>query len=117
MDKGFRKLIAWRKGHDLTLTVYKLTSAFPSQEKFGLVSQMRRAAVSIPANIAEGYTRQHSGEFRQALNVAKGSLAELEYYLELCNDLGYIDGSSYSNLSAQLDETARVLSGLVRSQR
>ncbi len=65
MEKGFRRLIAWQKGHDLTLTVYNLTSAFPSEEKFGLVSQMRRAAVSIPANIAEGYTRQHSGEFRR----------------------------------------------------
>ena len=61
MEKGFRRLIAWQRGHELTPTVYKRTSVFPSEEKFGLVSQMRRAAVSISANIAEGYTRQHSG--------------------------------------------------------
>ena len=117
MDKGFRKLIAWQKGHDLALAVYNMTSAFPTGERFGLVSQMRRAAVSIPANIAEGYTRQHSAEFRQALNVAKGSLAELEYYLELSKDLGYVDGDSFTNLSAKLDEAGRILNGLFKSQQ
>ncbi len=115
-EKGFRRLIAWQKGHGLALAVYKATASFPSAEKFGLVSQMRRAAVSVPANIAEGFTRQHTAEFRQALNVARGSLAELEYYLELSRDLDYVDANSYTNLSDRLDEAARVLSGLFKSQ-
>lgn len=115
-EKGFRKLIAWQKGHELTLAIYRLTAAFPSDERFGLVSQMRRAAVSVPANVAEGYTRRHAAEFRQALNIAKGSLAELEYYLELSKDLGYTDANYYASLSGRLNETARVLNGLFKSQ-
>lgn len=116
-EKGFRRLIAWQKGHELALAVYQVTKAFPSDERFGLVSQRRRAAVSVPANIAEGCTRRHTAEFRQALNVAKGSLAELEYYLDLGKDLGYVDGNSYADLYAKLDETGRVLSGLLESQQ
>jgi len=103
-EKGFRRLIAWQKGHQLALAVYEATKGFPSDERFGLVSQVRRAAVSVPANIAEGYTRRHTAEFRQALNVAKGSLAELEYYVELSRDLGYVGEASYASLYARLDE-------------
>ena len=115
--KGFRRLVAWQKGHGLALAVYKATQSFPSGERFGLVSQMRRAAVSVPANLAEGYTRQHTAEFRQALNVARGSLAELEYYLELSRDLGYTDANSHASLCDQLNEAGRVLNGLFKSQQ
>ena len=78
---------------------------------------MRRAAVSVPANLAEGYTRQHTAEFRQALNVARGSLAELEYYLGLSRDLGYTDANSHDSLCDQLNEAGRVLNGLFKSQQ
>ena len=73
---NFRGLIVWQKSHELTMEIYKLTSFFPSDEKFGLVSQMRRAAYSIPANIVEGHSRKSKKEFLQFLNIAKGSLEE-----------------------------------------
>ncbi|MBI4317503.1 MAG: four helix bundle protein [Chloroflexi bacterium] len=117
MERGFRKLIAWQKGHQLVLLVYELTARHPPRhELFGLTSQMRRAAVSVPANIAEGYTRRHQAEFRQGLNIAKGSLAELEYYLELSRDLGYLTTESYDRAASQLEEVGKILHGLLQSQ-
>ncbi len=116
MERGFRKLIARQKGHQLVLLVYELTARYPRHELFGLRSQMRRAAVSVPANIAEGYTRRHQAEFRQGLNIAKGSLAELEYYLELSRDLGYQTTESYDRPASQLEEVGKILHGLLQAQ-
>ncbi len=88
---SFKDLEVWKQGIDLVTEVYKLTGMFPSHEQFGLVSQMRRAAVSIPSNIAEGQGRKNVKEFIQFLYIAKGSLAELETQLIICERLKYID--------------------------
>ncbi|MDP2726984.1 MAG: four helix bundle protein [Dehalococcoidia bacterium] len=107
--------MAWQKGYQLSLDIYKATGTFPSTEAYGLVSQMRRAAVSIPANIAEGYNRQHRKEYVQFLSVARGSLAELETYLLLARDLGYLGEDRFGPLDGLRKDAGRILSGLIRS--
>jgi len=88
---NFQDLDVWRSTHQLTLHVYKMTQAFPLDERFGLVSQMRRAAVSVPANIAEGFKRRGIKDKLRMYNIAEGSLEELKYYFILTQDLGYVD--------------------------
>jgi four helix bundle protein len=87
--KSFQELIVWQKSYKLVLEVYRLTAEFPKSEIYGLAQQMRRAAVSIPSNIAEGYCRKHRAEYNQFLSIAYGSLSELETQYMLCIDLGY----------------------------
>ncbi|MBU2573715.1 MAG: four helix bundle protein [Elusimicrobia bacterium] len=86
----FRELIVWQKGILLAKETYSLTAAFPPEEKFGIISQMRRAATSVPANIAEGWSRKHTREYIQFIHIAIGSLAELETFLEISKELGYV---------------------------
>jgi four helix bundle protein len=105
--RTFRDLAVWRKAHDFVLAVYTFTAGFPRQETYGLALQMRRAAVSIPANIAEGFRRRGKADKARFMNVAEGSLEECRYFLILASDLGYGDTSS---LSALLDEVSRMLS-------
>ncbi len=93
-EKGYRRLRVWQEAHALTLLVYRLTKQFPKEELFGLTSQIRRAAVSVAANIVEGQTRSSKKEFIQFLRVANGSLVEVEYYIGLAFDLGYIEEES-----------------------
>jgi four helix bundle protein len=112
---GFRDLLAWQRAYGLALDVYRATGTFPRDELFGLTSQMRRAAVSVPANIAEGYERRTQGEYSQFLRIARGSLGELETYLKLSLDLGYIDQSKAKAMSDQRAEVGRLLNGLLRS--
>ena len=88
--QGFRGLTAWQKAYALTLDVYKASNVFPKEEVYALSSQLRRAAVSVPSNIAEGYERTHRKKYLQFLSVAKGSLGEIETQLLLAKDLGYI---------------------------
>lgn len=102
----------WQKAHALTLAVYRLTSAFPRQETFGLVLQMRRAVVSVPANIAEGFKRRTRPDKARFLNIAQASLEECRYFLILTADLGYSDTAS---LLALLDETSRFLDHYLHS--
>ena len=109
---SFRQLEVWRVAHELVLAVYRLTSTFPNEEKFGLVSQMRRAAVSVPANIAEGYKRRSAKEKIRFYNTAEASLEELRYYFLLIDDLGLTN--SGNELDETADEIARMLSGLIR---
>jgi four helix bundle protein len=90
MDKPHKKLDVWRTSMDAAPMVYKITSSFPQEEKFGLVSQMRRAAISIPSDIAEGAARQGKGEFRNFLSMAQGSLSELDTQIEIALRLGYL---------------------------
>ena len=106
--KSFRDLIAWQKGYELALEVYKLTKVFPSEEKFGMISQLRRAVSSVPANIAEGCERNHTKEFIQFLYIAKGSLGEVETFLMLSKDLGYIEEQNYQNIEEMRMETSKV---------
>ena len=87
--KSFRDLIVWRKAHELALAVYRFTGSFPRQETYGLSSQMRRAAVSIPANIAEGFRKRGRADKARFMNTAEASLEESRYYLILAQDLGY----------------------------
>lgn len=113
--KGFRQLTVWQKAYELTLEVYRLTKAFPKQEIYGLTSQLQRAAVSISANIAEGYERNHRKEYLQFLFIAKGSLGEVETYLLLAKDLGYLYNSDYLAIDEKRKDTSRLLQGLIKS--
>ena len=105
--RSFRDLLVWRKAHEFVLAVYAFTAAFPRQETYGLALQMRRAAVSIPANIAEGFRRRSKAEKARYMNIAEGSLEECRYYLILAQDLGYGDTTK---LATALEEVSRLLS-------
>jgi four helix bundle protein len=104
--KSFRDLIVWQKSHALALLVYRVTANYPKSELYGLVSQLRRAATSVPANIAEGFKRASRADKARMLNVAQGSLEGARYYLLLAEDLGY---KGDSTLQGDLDEVARLL--------
>ena len=109
----FRQLDAWQEAHKLVLMVYQVTKGFPGDERFGLVSQMRRAAVSVPANIAEGFKRRGIQEKIRFYNIAEGSLEELKYFFILAEDLDYIP--SKNNLMTQAETVGRLLHGLITS--
>ena len=115
MEVGFKKLIAWQKSYELSLEIYKITKDFPEHERFGLISQMRRAAVSVVANIAEGYERPHRKDYLKFLVIAKGSLSELETFLLLSRDLRYLKMDQYGQIAARREEVGRLLNGLIRS--
>ncbi len=109
----FRKIAAWQKADDLALRVYQATRVFPDEERFGLTSQLRRAVISVPANIAEGAGRQTLKDFRQFLFVARGSLNEVEYYVHLAQRLGYWDNQEANHLEQERQEVGRLLNGLI----
>ncbi len=111
--KGYRDLKVWQAGMRLSVDVYHITDRLPKAEQYGLISQMRRAAVSVPANISEGHQRQYDKEFCQFLFVASGSLAELETYLHLCGQLGYLARESIAPLLSQTSELGKMLNGLI----
>lgn len=113
--KKFQDLVVWQKSHQLALKVYKLTQGFPAIEKFGLISQMRRASVSIPANIAEGFVKNGKKDKMHFYNIAQGSLEELKYYFILSEDFRYCD--SGEELRHFSDEIGKMLSGLIHSIR
>ena len=106
--KEFRDLIVWQKAHAFVLAIYRHSESYPKNELYGLTSQMRRAAVSIPANIAEGFKKKTLPDKARYLNIAQGSLEECRYYLILAKDLGYGDTS---HLMIQLEETSKLLEG------
>jgi four helix bundle protein len=110
--RSFRHLVIWQKAHAFVLGVYRYTESFPEREKYGLAHQLRRAAVSIPANIAEAFGKRSSPEKARFLNIAEGSVEECRYYLILSQDLGY--GQSESLMSA-LEETSKLLNAYVRA--
>lgn len=113
MNKGYRKLKVYEEAHKLVKVIYRITEKFPKAEIFGLVSQMRRSAVSVPANILEGQARSSKKEFKNFLSIANGSLVELEYYLELSEDLGYINKQEYLDLETQREIVGALLGGLI----
>jgi four helix bundle protein len=108
----FTKLQVWQRSHQLVLGIYRTTFGFPAEERFGLVSQLRRAAVSMPTNIAEGSKRQGSHDYARFLNISEGSLAETEYLLMLSRDLGYLGEDKSKPFLAEVSEIARMLCGL-----
>jgi four helix bundle protein len=111
---GYRDLLVWQKGIALAKSVYQVTATFPSEEKFGLVSQMRRAAVSVPSNVAEGQARRTTGEFIQFVSNAEGSVAELDTQVTLCEQFGYCGAEAGKGLNEKLDELRRMLNSLRR---
>jgi four helix bundle protein len=115
--RDFNKLEVWKRSHELTLAVYGATANFPRDEIYGLTSQIRRAASSIPANISEGCGRDSQADFARFLHMAMGSASELEYHLLLAHDLGHITAESYDDLRGATIQVKRMLSGLLRSLR
>lgn len=113
--KGFRTLHAWQMAYELTLDIYKITKKFPKEEIYSLTSQLQRAAGSVPANIAEGYERNHKKEYLQFLFIAKGSLGEIETYLMLALDLHYMTQAEYDTIDEKRAKAARILIGLIKS--
>jgi len=108
----FTDLKVWQRSHALTLELYRISSAFPTDERFGLVSQLRRAAVSVPSNIAEGSKRTHAKEYARFLNIAEGSAAEARYLIILSRDLGFLSGAQAGSILTEIDEIARMLHAL-----
>ncbi|HBE73980.1 MAG TPA: four helix bundle protein [candidate division Zixibacteria bacterium] len=115
MLNSFRDLIVWRKSYALCLLVYRHTREFPKSEEFGLVSQLRRSAVSVPSNIAEGYNRKSKKEYIQFLYTSSGSLGELQTQLMISHDIGYIDDVRFTEMYDISIEVDKMLNKLIES--
>ena len=113
--RDYRNILAWQKADDLTVAVYEATRTFPKEEVYALTSQIRRAAYSIPANIAEGASRNSQKDYLHFLYIARGSAAEVAYFIHHSHRLDYFKVEIYSRLAEQVDEASRVLTGLIRS--
>jgi four helix bundle protein len=113
--EDFKKLKVWQKAHELTLGIYRATKHFPTEEKFGITSQLQRSAASIGANIAEGCGRRSDGEFGRFLNIARGSASETEYHLILAGDLGLLREPEFNGLNDKVQEVQRMLAALYAS--
>jgi four helix bundle protein len=113
--KDFRTLQVWQKSHDLTVGVYQETCSFPKEEMFGVTSQLRRAASSIPANIAEGCGRGSDKDFARFVQIAFGSASEVEYFFLLCRDLNYIEENTFQNYINSIIEIKKMLSSFLKS--
>lgn len=114
-SKSFKELIVWQKAHQFVLAVYKLTKSFPREELFGLTSQFRRAAVSIPANIAEGYSKRGKADKVKFLNISEGSLEECKYYLLLTDDLEYAKTNKENELAEEVSKLLNAYSNKILS--
>ena len=112
--QDYRKLDVWEQSHALTLSVYRHTKRFPKEERYGLVSQMRRASASVPSNIAEGCGRHSKGQLDHFLEIAAGSASELDYQLLLARDLQYVSSDDYRRLSGSLSSIRRMLTALMQ---
>jgi len=113
--KSYKDLIVYQKGYNLALDVYRITKDYPQDERFGLISQMRRSAVSIPINIAEGYRRNSINEYIQFVHIAYGSCGELETLISLSRDLEFIDKDRFTKLYELQEEVSKLLNGLIKS--
>jgi four helix bundle protein len=112
--QDYRKLQIWQKAHQITLKVYKLTKSFPADERFGLISQMQRCAVSIPSNIAEGSARGSDADFARFIAIAMGSGAELDYQLLLAHELGYVSEEAHQTTTQELNDLRRMMNAFYR---
>jgi len=113
-SKSFTDLIVWQKAHEFVLEVYKVTRDYPMEERFALCSQFQRAAVSIPANIAEGYKKLSKADKLRFLNISQGSLEECRYYIILSRDLSYISVKTKNELTGTLEEVSKLLNSYIR---
>ena len=111
----YQQLLVWQKAMDLVVLCYEITKPFPAEERYGLTSQIRRAGVSVPANIAEGHARFHTKEFLNHLSIARGSLAELETELMISQRVGYLAEEQLTKVLAMTDEIGRMTAGLRQS--
>ena len=114
MTKSFKEIFAWQRAHSFVISVYQVTKDYPQYERFSLCSQFLRAAVSIAANIAEGYRKDGIADKLRFLNTAQGSLEECRYYILLSYDLNYIDLETYNNMNVSLEETSKLLNAYYR---
>ena len=115
MGQTFQNILAWQKAYDFVLDVYKYTKSFSESEKYGLMSQFRRAAVSIIANIAEGYKKMGKADKLRFMNISQGSLEECRCYVILSRDLGYIDNEVYNILYSKIEEASKLLNGYCKA--
>jgi four helix bundle protein len=115
MLRNFKELKVWQKSYALCLKVYKMTNSFPREEVYGLTSQIRRAAVSVPSNIAEGYGKRTTSDYIRSLYIAYGSACELETQVLLSNDLGYVKAKEKERFGEKLGEVERMLKALIKS--
>lgn len=115
--KSFTDLNAWQEGHKLAMAIYKMTKDFPKEEQFGLIIQLRRAAVSITSNIAEGFSRYSYKEKSQFYSMALGSLTEIQNQLLIAKDLGYISKEAFTELAKQTVITNKLINGLIKKSR
>lgn len=113
-DKPHKTLDAWKNAIDLTVIIYQLTDKLPEDEKFGLIVQMRRAAVSIASNIAEGAARQTKKEFIHFLHVAQASLSELDTQVVICKELGYFSDADVALIDEKIEKESKLISGLIK---
>ena len=114
MTQSFKEIVAWQKAHAFVVQVYKACASFPVHERYGLCSQFERAAVSIAANIAEGYRKDGIADKLRFLNISQGSLEECRYYILLSCDLSYIDSETYNNMNMSIEEVSRLLNAYYR---
>jgi four helix bundle protein len=115
--KHFKELKVWQKGIEIVKDIYDITKHFPKEEMYGLTTQMRRSAISIPSNIAEGFKRYHAKEYKQFLYIALGSLAELETQIVIAKEIGLIDDTRLDSINEKLDHTSKMLSSLISKLR
>jgi four helix bundle protein len=113
--RDFKTLQVWQKSHAIVLRLYKITATFPKDELYGLTSQIRRAAASIPANLAEGCGRDTQAELARFVHISSGSAVELEYHVLLARDLGFIDQQTFSELDAGINEVKKMLAGFAKT--
>ena len=113
MYENTSKLLVWQKSHELVLKIYEISKKLPKDEQFGLTSQIRRAAVSIPSNIVEGKARGSNKDYKRFLLMSRGSLEEVKYQMLLAKDLDYIDIEAYKSIMLIADEVGRMLNGLI----
>jgi four helix bundle protein len=117
MDKPHKRLDVWKLSMDLVTLAYRVTDAFPNEERYCLIDQIRRTAVSIPSNVAEGAARQTKKEFKNYLHIAQGSLSELDTQLELAKRLNFLQPAQWEHLDEILERVDKMLSGLIRFQK
>ena len=111
----WKELEVWKESHELVLDIYKITSSFPNEEKYGIISQLRRSSSSIPANIVEGQSRNSTKEYLQFLYNSRGSLEETRYFILLSKDLGYISEKELKELEQKFIRISKMLNGLIKS--
>lgn len=115
--RSFKDLIVWQRSMDLAVRIYRITQKLPASEQFGLTSQLRRASVSIPSNIAEGYGRQSTGNYRQFLSISRGSLMEMETQINICERLKYLAQSDTGDIFKEIIEISKMLTSLISKIR